>query len=59
MAKDYIGNHVNPRDVLIKNLLKDRPFEWLVCKVHEGVRGPRGFRDACTIFQKSSVIEIE
>lgn len=40
MAKDFIGNHVNPRDVLIKNLLKDRLFEWLVCKVHEGVRGP-------------------
>ena len=39
MARDFIGNHVNPRDVLIKNLLKDRLFEWLVHKVHEGVRG--------------------
>ena len=27
MARDFIGNHVNSRDILIKNLLKDRPFE--------------------------------
>lgn len=39
-SADIIGNHVNPRDVVIKNLLKDRLFEWLVCKVHEGDRGP-------------------
>lgn len=37
------GNYINPKDVLIQNLLKDRLFEWLVCKVHEGGKGPHIF----------------
>uniref|UniRef100_A0A5B6ZN30 Putative calmodulin-binding transcription activator 3 isoform X1 n=2 Tax=Davidia involucrata TaxID=16924 RepID=A0A5B6ZN30_DAVIN len=32
-------NYVNHRDVLIQNLLKDKLYEWLVCKVHEGGKG--------------------
>ncbi|XP_010270931.1 PREDICTED: calmodulin-binding transcription activator 2-like isoform X2 [Nelumbo nucifera] len=36
----FDGNHENPRDVLIQKLLKDRLYEWLVCKVHEGGKGP-------------------
>lgn len=45
VSTEFMGNHVNARDVLIKNLLKDRLFEWLACKVHEGVRGPRFLDD--------------
>ena len=45
VSTDFIGNHVKARDILIKNLLKDRLFEWLACKVHEGVRGPHVLDD--------------
>ncbi|KAJ4968598.1 hypothetical protein NE237_015299 [Protea cynaroides] len=34
------GTHENPREALIQKLLKDRLYEWLVCKVHEGGKGP-------------------
>ncbi|XP_008223475.1 PREDICTED: calmodulin-binding transcription activator 2-like [Prunus mume] len=34
------SDHLTHRDVLIQNLLKDRLCEWLVCKVHEGGKGP-------------------
>lgn len=34
------GNYTNPKDVLIQNLLKDRLCEWLLCKVHDGGKGP-------------------
>lgn len=34
------SDHMTHRDVLIQNLLKDRLFEWLVCKVHEEGKGP-------------------
>lgn len=33
------GYNVSPGDILIQNLLKNRLYEWLVCKVHE-VKGP-------------------
>ncbi|KAI3920290.1 hypothetical protein MKW92_044542 [Papaver armeniacum] len=33
------GNHKNPKDALIEKLLKDRLYEWLVSKIHEGGRG--------------------
>ncbi|KAF6156521.1 hypothetical protein GIB67_011322 [Kingdonia uniflora] len=33
-------NHENPKDALIQKLLQDRFYEWLVCKVHEGDKGP-------------------
>ncbi|KAF5185356.1 Calmodulin-binding transcription activator [Thalictrum thalictroides] len=33
-------NHENCRDALIKKLLKDRLYEWLVCSVHEEGKGP-------------------
>ncbi|KAK9934071.1 hypothetical protein M0R45_021230 [Rubus argutus] len=34
------SDYMTHRDVLIQNLLKDRLFEWLVCKVHEEGKGP-------------------
>lgn len=34
------SDHLTHRDVLIQNLLKDRLCEWLVCKLHEGGKGP-------------------
>lgn len=34
------SDHMTRRDVLIQNLLKDRLFEWLICKVHEEGKGP-------------------
>nr|XP_011464949.1 PREDICTED: calmodulin-binding transcription activator 1-like isoform X3 [Fragaria vesca subsp. vesca] len=34
------SDQLTHRDVLIQNLLKDRLFEWLVCKVHEEGKGP-------------------
>ncbi|KAI3946804.1 hypothetical protein MKW98_003367 [Papaver atlanticum] len=33
------GNHKNPKDALIEKLLKDRLYDWLVSKIHEGGRG--------------------
>ncbi|XP_026446352.1 calmodulin-binding transcription activator 3-like isoform X1 [Papaver somniferum] len=33
------GNRKNPKDALIEKLLKDRLYEWLVSKIHEGGRG--------------------
>ncbi|XP_057959007.1 calmodulin-binding transcription activator 3-like isoform X2 [Malania oleifera] len=36
----FEGNNLNPKDVLIQNLLKDRLCEWLICKVHEVDKGP-------------------
>ncbi|KAJ4956918.1 hypothetical protein NE237_013701 [Protea cynaroides] len=36
----FEGTHENPREALIQKLLKDRLYEWLVCKVHEGGKGP-------------------
>lgn len=36
----FEGNRLNPRDMLIQNLLKDRLYEWLVCKVHQEGKGP-------------------
>ncbi|RWR94497.1 IQ motif [Cinnamomum micranthum f. kanehirae] len=32
-------NHENPRKALMQKLLKERLFEWLVCKAHEGGKG--------------------
>ncbi|KAJ4830903.1 hypothetical protein Tsubulata_044841 [Turnera subulata] len=34
------GNCMDPRDKLIESLLEDRLCEWLICKVHEGEKGP-------------------
>lgn len=39
------GNCVDPRDKLIQHLLNDRLCEWLVCKVHEGGKGPNVLDD--------------
>ncbi|KAF8387689.1 hypothetical protein HHK36_026343 [Tetracentron sinense] len=39
-ALDIKGNYENCRGALIQKLLKDRLYEWLVCKVHEGGKGP-------------------
>ncbi|KAI3980819.1 hypothetical protein MKX01_025384 [Papaver californicum] len=33
------GNHKNPTNALIEILLKDRLYEWLVSKIHEGGKG--------------------
>uniref|UniRef100_A0A7N2R6B9 CG-1 domain-containing protein n=1 Tax=Quercus lobata TaxID=97700 RepID=A0A7N2R6B9_QUELO len=35
----FNSDHMNPRDRLIQSLFKDRLYEWLICKVHEGGRG--------------------
>ncbi|XP_042475983.1 calmodulin-binding transcription activator 3-like isoform X2 [Macadamia integrifolia] len=35
----FEGTHENPREALIQKLLKDRLYEWLACKVHEGGKG--------------------
>ncbi|XP_019431155.1 PREDICTED: calmodulin-binding transcription activator 3-like isoform X2 [Lupinus angustifolius] len=34
------GDHMNPRDVLFQRLTRDKLYEWLVFKVHEGGKGP-------------------
>lgn len=34
------SNHTSPRDVLLQRLVRDKLFEWLVFKVHEGGKGP-------------------
>eukprot|EP00268_Persea_americana_P020494 TRINITY_DN2066_c0_g1_i4.p1 TRINITY_DN2066_c0_g1~~TRINITY_DN2066_c0_g1_i4.p1 ORF type:complete len:1029 (+),score=221.63 TRINITY_DN2066_c0_g1_i4:351-3437(+) len=39
-AKAMGKNHENPRKALMQKLLKDRLYEWLVCKAHEGGKGP-------------------
>ncbi|XP_058077242.1 calmodulin-binding transcription activator 1-like isoform X2 [Magnolia sinica] len=39
-SKALGGNVENPREALIQKLLKNRLYEWLVCKVHEGGKGP-------------------
>ncbi|XP_043725084.1 calmodulin-binding transcription activator 3-like isoform X2 [Telopea speciosissima] len=36
----FEGTQENPQEALIQKLLKDRLHEWLVCKVHEGGKGP-------------------
>ncbi|KAJ8573979.1 hypothetical protein K7X08_010490 [Anisodus acutangulus] len=34
------GNHINFRDMLIQNFMKDKLYEWLVSRVHEEDKGP-------------------
>ncbi|XP_043710644.1 calmodulin-binding transcription activator 1-like [Telopea speciosissima] len=41
----FEGTHENPQEALIQKLLKDRLYEWLACKVHEGGKGPNIFDD--------------
>ncbi|OVA16678.1 IQ motif [Macleaya cordata] len=36
----FEGNRKDPRNALIQKLLKDRLYEWLASKVHEGAKGP-------------------
>ncbi|XP_061360263.1 calmodulin-binding transcription activator 2-like isoform X2 [Gastrolobium bilobum] len=35
------SDHINPRDVLFQKLMRDRLYEWLIFKVHEGGKGPQ------------------
>ncbi|XP_042517418.1 calmodulin-binding transcription activator 3-like isoform X2 [Macadamia integrifolia] len=44
-SMDFDGTHENPQEALIQKLLKDRLYDWLVCKVHEGGKGPNIFDD--------------
>ncbi|BAT77003.1 hypothetical protein VIGAN_01508200 [Vigna angularis var. angularis] len=32
-------DHINPRDVLFQRLMRDKLYEWLIYKVHEGGKG--------------------
>lgn len=41
---DGIG-HMNPRDVLFQRLMRDKLYEWLIYKVHEGGKGPHVLDD--------------
>lgn len=41
---DGIG-HINPRDVLFQRLMRDKLYEWLMYKVHEGGKGPHVLDD--------------
>ncbi|XP_059280865.1 calmodulin-binding transcription activator 2-like isoform X2 [Lycium ferocissimum] len=34
------GNHINFRDMLIQNFMKDKLYEWLVSRAHEEDKGP-------------------
>ncbi|XP_060197515.1 calmodulin-binding transcription activator 2-like isoform X2 [Lycium barbarum] len=34
------GNHINFRDMLIQNFMKDKFYEWLVFRAHEEDKGP-------------------
>ncbi|KAG8370586.1 hypothetical protein BUALT_Bualt14G0132500 [Buddleja alternifolia] len=38
-------NYRNFKDKIIQNLLKDKLYEWLVCKAHEGDKGPHVLDD--------------
>ncbi|XP_027331355.1 calmodulin-binding transcription activator 2-like isoform X2 [Abrus precatorius] len=38
-------DHIKPRDVLFQRLMRDKLYEWLVFKVHEGAKGPRVLDD--------------
>ncbi|XP_020226050.1 calmodulin-binding transcription activator 1 isoform X1 [Cajanus cajan] len=40
------GNgHMNPRGVLFQRLMRDKLYEWLICKIHEGGKGPHVLDD--------------
>ncbi|TKY54302.1 Calmodulin-binding transcription activator 2 [Spatholobus suberectus] len=41
---DGIG-HINPRDVLCQRIMRDKLYEWLIYKVHEGGKGPNVLDD--------------
>lgn len=41
----FNSDHMKPRDGLIQSLFKDRLHEWLICKLHEGGKGPHVLDD--------------
>ncbi|KAG4932196.1 hypothetical protein JHK87_046198 [Glycine soja] len=41
---DGIG-HINHRDILFQRLVRDKLYEWLIYKVHEGGKGPHVLDD--------------